>query len=212
MLASQNDTIQLVKSAQAGDVEAFAILVQNYEREIYGYLTGLLGDREDAYDFAQQVFIKAWLNLGNLKSASCFKVWLYTIARNLTYDYWRGRKILYQSWENLEVNNVVEDASGPEDRIAEAELVHLALAELPPKLRQCLLLGVVGGFSRREIAEIVGIGETSVSTYISSARRQFRAIYQRLQNEQEIGDQANEGLKVYTLQHVGGETCHSMSR
>ena len=165
-----------------------------------------------AYDFAQQVFIKAWLNVGNLKSASCFKVWLYTIARNLVYDHWRGRKVIYQSWESLDVNNVVEGADGPEDSIAEAELVNLALAELSPKLRQCLLLGVVGGFSHCEIAEVIGIGEASVSTYISSARRQFRAIYQRLQNEQEIGDQANEGSKVYTLQHVGGETCHSMSR
>src|SRR5205807_2700055 len=132
MLASQDDPIQLVKRAQAGDVEAFAILVQNYEREIYGYLSGLLGNREDAYDFAQQVFIKAWLNVGSLKSPSCFKVWLYTIARNLVYDHWRGRKVIYQSWESLDVNNVVEAADGPEDRIAEAELVNLALAELSP--------------------------------------------------------------------------------
>ncbi len=190
MLASQNETIQLVKLAQAGDVESFALLVQHYQCEIYAYLKGLLGDPEDAYDFAQQTFIKAWLNLGHLKSASCFKAWLYTIARNLTYDYWRGRRVHYQSWEGLlDGNNAVEGADGPEDSIAEAELVTLTLAELSPKLRMCLLLGVVAGFSHCEIARIVGIGETSVSTYLCSARRQFRAIYQCLQKEQEIGDQ-----------------------
>ncbi|HLH63715.1 MAG TPA: ABC transporter permease subunit [Ktedonobacteraceae bacterium] len=75
----------------------------------------------------------------------------------------------------------VQNAAGLEDRIAEAELVNLTLDELSPKLRQCLLLGV-DGFPHHEIARIVGIGETSVSTYISSARRQFRDIYQYLQN------------------------------
>ena len=77
----------------------------------------------------------------------------------------------------------MESADGPEDSIAEAELVELALAELSPKLRQCLLLGVVQGFSHHEIAETIGISETSVGTYISNARNQLRAIYQRLQSE-----------------------------
>lgn len=187
MLASQIETIDLVKRAQAGDAESFAILFQNHQREICGYLTGLLGNREDAYDFTQQVFFKAWLNIGNLKIASCFAVWLRQIARNLTYDYWRGKskKVLYISWEQMEENNNVEGTAGPEDRVAEAELVKLALAGLSPKLRQCLL-GVVNGFSHQEIAGTVGICEKSVGTYISSARKEFRVIYQRLQHESDV--------------------------
>lgn len=213
MLASQNDTILLVKRAQAGDVESFAMLVQSHQHEICGYLAGLLGNHDDACDFAQQVFIKAWLNIGTLKNPSCFTAWLRQIARNLTYDYWRGRskKVLYVSWEHLAENNPVEGADGPEDSIAEAELVKLALAELSFKLRQCLLLGVVYGFSHDEIAERVGIGEASVGTYISSARKQFRVIYRRLQSEQEKEVQSHERYKVYTLHYVGGDTCHSMS-
>jgi|SRR5579872_787191 len=186
MVASQNDTIDLVKRAQAGDVESFALLFQNHQREICGYLTVLLGNREDAYDFAQQVFFKAWLNIATLKSPACFTAWLRQIAKHLTYDHWRGRKVLYVSWEDLEGNNTIEDTDGPEERIVEAELVKLALAELSPKLRQCLLLGVVNGFSHHEIAEKVGIGERSVGTYISSARKEFRVIYQRLQHESDV--------------------------
>ena len=75
---------------------------------------------------------------------------------------------------------------GPEDCAAAMELIHLALAELSPNLRRCLLLRVVDGFSLYEISEVLGIGATSVSTYISMARKQFRAIYQRLENEQWI--------------------------
>src|ERR1700681_4519950 len=112
MLASQIDTGDLVKRAQAGDVESFALLFQNHQSEICGYLTGLLGNREDAYDFTQQVFFKAWLNMDKLKTAACFKVWLHQIAKNLTYDYWRRRKVLYVSWEYLVENNHMECADG----------------------------------------------------------------------------------------------------
>ena len=213
MLASQNDTILLVKRTQAGDVESFAMLVQSHQHEICRYLAGLLGNREDAFDFAQQVFIKAWLNIGTLKNPSCFTAWLRQIARNLIYDYWRGKskKVHYVSWEHLAENNAVEGADGPEDSIAEAELVKMALAELSFKLRQCLLLGVVYGFSHDEIAERLGIGEASVGTYISSARKQFRVIYRRLQSEQVNEVQAHERFKVYTMQYMRSETCHSMS-
>ena len=213
MLASQIDTIDLVKRAQAGDAEFFAILFQNHQGEICGYLTGLLGNREDAHDFAQQVFIKAWLNIGTLKNPSCFTAWLRQIARHLVYDYWRGRgqKVLYISWEQLAENNAVEGIDGPEDGFAESELMKLALAELSPKLRQCLL-GVVNGFSHHEIAETVGIGEKSVGTYISSARKELRVIYRRLQSEQEREAQSYEKRTVYTLQYMGTGTCRSLSR
>ena len=209
MLASQNDTILLVKRAQAGDVESFALLVQDHQREICGYLAGLLRNREDTCDFAQQVFIKAWLNIGTLKNPSCFSSWLRQIARNLIYDYWRGksRKVLYVSWEYLAENNAVEGIDGPENSIAESELVKLALAELSSKLRQCLVLEIVYGFSHDEIAKKVGIGEASVGTYISSARKQFRTIYRRLQSEQEIDVQPHETFKVYTLHYAGSDTC-----
>ena len=185
MVASP-DTLQLVKQAQVGSTEAFTALVQSYEHEIYLYLVGMLGDHDEAHDFVQQVFLKAWLNLATLQNVTCFKTWLYTIARNLIYDHWRGKKALCQSWEHLEGDNVNMGMPGPEDCAAAMELIHLALAELSPNLRRCLLLRVVDGFSLYEISEVMGIGTTSVSTYISMARKQFRAIYQRLENEQWI--------------------------
>jgi RNA polymerase sigma-70 factor (ECF subfamily) len=187
MLAPQIDTIDLVKRAQAGDAESFAILFQNHQHEICGYLVSLLRNHEDAFDFTQQVFFKAWLHIGTLKNPSCFTAWLRQIARHLIYDYWRGKgnKVLFVSWEDLAENNAVEGVDGPEDNYVESELMKLALAELPCKLRMCLLMGAVYGFSHDEIAERVGIGEKSVGTYISSARKEFRVIYQRLQSEQE---------------------------
>jgi RNA polymerase sigma-70 factor (ECF subfamily) len=112
MIAAQDETITLVKHAQAGNIEAFAILMQNHEREILGYLVSLLGDHDEALDFVQQVFFKAWLNLARLNDAACFKPWLYRIARNLAFDHWRCKKICYQSWESIESDKTANGFPG----------------------------------------------------------------------------------------------------
>ncbi len=183
MISTQDDTIMLVKHAQAGSIQAFDTLMQHYEQEILRYLVSLLGDREEALDFVQQVFLKAWLNLAQLKDGVCFKSWLYRIARNLILDHWRGKSTYCQSWENIEPEKTTDGLSRLEDCAEQTELISLALAKLTPKYRQCLLLKVVGGFQYAEIAEKVGISEASIGTYVSAARRQFRAAYQLLVDE-----------------------------
>jgi RNA polymerase sigma factor (sigma-70 family) len=124
--------------------------------------------------------------LDTLKDASRFPTWLYAIARNAVYDHWRARKETHLSWEQLEMNDFYAELPGPEEQTAEAELVRLTLDRLPAKARECLLLRVIGGFSHQEIAGIVGIGTTSVSTYISAARRQFRVVYSHLVNHHDM--------------------------
>jgi RNA polymerase sigma factor (sigma-70 family) len=71
----------------------------------------------------------------------------------------------------------------PEEQVGQSEWVRLALAELAPKYRICLLLHLEGGFSQREIATLLNVTEKSVSSYISRARQQFRLAYQRLERE-----------------------------
>jgi RNA polymerase sigma-70 factor (ECF subfamily) len=106
MVMPERETDDLVTGAQAGNSEDFAMLVQRFERQIYAFLAGLLGDRDDAWDVAQSVFLKAWLKLDTLKDASRFPTWLYAIARNAVYDHWRARKETHLSWEQLEMNHI----------------------------------------------------------------------------------------------------------
>ncbi|GAC1566274.1 MAG: hypothetical protein NVS3B14_07380 [Ktedonobacteraceae bacterium] len=115
--------------------------------------------------------------------------WLYTIARNMMCDHWRKKKLACQSWEGLVENNLDPGMSAPEEYTAEIELIQQALAKLAPKLRQCLILREVHGYKPCEIASMLGIGETSVGTYISMARKQFHQIYGHLQGELERQDQ-----------------------
>src|SRR5205807_4128462 len=126
---------------------------------------------------------KAWEMLPNLRDVPRFKAWLYSISRNLTYD--RGRREGKSSFQSIEGQGLVEQVialsnPGPEEIVVQRELAQLALAEISPHYRECLILQLVG-FSLREVAELVGINEASVRTYVSYARRQFREAYNRLE-------------------------------
>jgi RNA polymerase sigma-70 factor (ECF subfamily) len=188
--------METVELARAGKQEAFTRLFKHYSDEIYGYVVGLVGNTEDAYDLAQEAFLRAWVRLPMLRDAAKFKPWLYCIARNLVHDYWRRKKReLWKSLERIGEQDVFMSSSYPEEEIAEAELIWLALAEVPVRYRDCLLLQVEGGFSHYEIAELLGIKKACVSTYLCIARRQFRQAYYRLASEQGTtgkGDQLYE--------------------
>ena len=179
------DVPLLAERAQAGCMEAFDVLVRRYEDSIYRYLVRSLGNCEDAQDYKQQVFMKVWLNLASLQNVAYFSTWLFSIARNLVRDYWRAKKPSSLYWEELVVDTVELSTRGPEEGIANVELMRLALAELAPKVRSCLLLRVVYGYLPCEIACMMGINSTSVGTYISLARRQLLVIFKRLTSEEQ---------------------------
>ena len=166
------------------DREVFEALFLRYKDKIFNYQFGLVGDIEDARDLTQKTLMRAWEKLPTLQDESRFSPWLYTIARNVVYDYWRSKKkVLLCSWENLTDQQTMMSIQGPEEVVEVAELIRLALAGLAPKYRACLLLYAVCGCSTQEIAKLVGISKESVPTYLCSARSQFRQAYLRLRRE-----------------------------
>lgn len=188
MLPPPNDAFDLsharkVELAQTGNDEALTSLIRQYEGEIYGYLGGLMGNSEEARDLTQETLIKVWQKLGSLKDVSSFKPWLYRIARNLAYDQLRQRqrrkqKVTVQSWDELKEDAVEVCSPNSEEYVTETEFLKRALAQIPKNYRDCLLLQDVSGFSQDEVAKLVGIKKESVATYVSSARRELRKIYQ----------------------------------
>ncbi len=178
--------VRLVERARTGDSDAFEDLYTLYFAELCGYLFGLVRNPEDARDVAQQTFLQAWWKLPSLRDVTRFKHWLYCIARNAAYDYGRKEKKPYElSWDQLAEERMLVLVSGPEERVAQAELLFQALAALPLKLRDCLLLHDIGGFSQSEIAEMMDIGVMSVRTYVSTARKRVREHCRRFEHEGE---------------------------
>ena len=190
--------IELVDRARAGDDAAFALLFERYQVPIFRYLARLVGSPDIGRDLTQDTFLAAWRALPGLREAQHFTSWLYRVATNMARAHLRHvRLIRWLPWAEAETTYepqlVVADS---EEQVGQAEWVKLALAALPPKFRICLLLQVEGGFSLREIAQLMEMKESSVGTALCRGRQQFRAAYLRLEHEQAPSETRKRGRNL----------------
>ncbi len=174
----------LVVRAQDGDSTAFTMLFEHFHTAICTYLAHMVGNAEEGRDLAQETFLRAWKSLPRLHEVLSFKVWLYQIATNVGYSHLRRRRLTF--WvgqEELEEGKIDTQlsVSGPEERVSETEIVQHTLAQVSPKQRTCLILRIILGFSQKEVAEMLGISETSVGAYVCRGREQFRLVYLRME-------------------------------
>lgn len=171
LLQSQPDGV-LSKLALRGNAGAFEALYNRHHGALYGFIYHLLGrgaSAEDAEDIAQDVFSTAFNKLAERREDASFKSWLFTIARNRTYDQIRGRR--------PQVSDLIEHpvvaAAGPEQKAeGRADLAWLvaALAQLPVRQREALVMREMGGLSYGEIAVSMNTTVPGVKQLINRAR------------------------------------------
>src|SRR2546425_10620014 len=105
--------VALVKRAQGGDEAAFREIVQKYQSKVFAIIHGMLRNRNDVEDIAQQVFTKVYFALGKFDFRSSLVTWIYKITVNECYDYLRKqkvRKLTYESALSEDEARRVEDA------------------------------------------------------------------------------------------------------
>jgi len=184
---AQVDISELVHQAKQGDDEAFGMLVERYQDKIYGYVSRMLHDPEEAEDVAQEVFIRAYQNLAGFREAASFPTWLYRIATNLAIDAARSRKS--RRANSFSLDEPVETDAGEISRqlsadrrgtVSQVESSHLqqivteAIAQLSAKLRTVITLYDIEGLSYEEIAEVLGCPVGTVKSRLFNARNQLR--------------------------------------
>lgn len=155
---------QLVKNFLEGKDEAFGELVKKYLKPVYNFLYQLTNDQTAAEDISQDAFLKAWKNMRRFDQKRNFKTWLFTIAKNTAFDFFRKKKEIPfsrfadedgGSWlENIEDDEFLPDEILERKNIAE-ELDEI-LQKIPLHYRTILLLHYKEEFSLHEIAEILG--------------------------------------------------------
>jgi RNA polymerase sigma-70 factor (ECF subfamily) len=176
----EEETVALVEQAKEGDHLAFEKLYRLYSDAIYRYLRYMVADDESARDLLQDSFLKAWESLQTLRDAASFRYWLYGIAKNRALNHIRRKKLI--SWLPWKEDDMLVHTDGqvggskPDEWI----LLRLALEQVQPKYRQCLILQEINGLSQQEIAEIVGIKKSSISQYVKRAYEQLDLAYRRL--------------------------------
>jgi RNA polymerase sigma-70 factor, ECF subfamily len=178
---------ELVKRAQGGDARAFDTLVTRYRGKVYGMCHHLLQNEQDAWDIAQEAFIKAWRALPSFKLDSSFYTWLYRIAHNCSYDWLRKRRIQGDGDFDDEIHRDVAAGAEavpkgdvrPDHALKNKELgarIKAAIAQLTPEHREVILLREVDGLSYEEIAESTQSQTGTVMSRLFYARKKLQEL------------------------------------
>ena len=148
----------LVARAQQGDLPAFEELVRKYQREIYNLACRLVQDPEEAKDMAQQTFMQAYIHIREFRGQSQFRTWLFRIAINQCYNFFKTKKKFGDPVDSQELVIVAEDHN-PQEGLMAAEdksRLYAALERLPAKQRAVLTLKLEQGLSYQEISKELG--------------------------------------------------------
>lgn len=178
---------ELVRRAQSGDLGAFDQLVTRYRGKIYGMCHHLVQNDQDAWDLAQEAFIKAWRALPSFKLDASFFTWLYRIAHNCSYDWLRKRRIVGDGEFDDELQRQVaagadavpKGAPAPDQVLGHRELgdrIAEAIARLSPEHRAVILLREVEGLSYEEIAQVTGQQTGTVMSRLFYARKKLQEL------------------------------------
>lgn len=174
---------EAVRRVQAGETEAFEVLVEKYKRKTFRLAYGVLRDQEEALDVAQEAFVKAFRSLPKFKGDSAFYTWLFRITMNLALDRRRQRVTRARSMGAEDVppeeweRTAVAPERGPDEEAAGAERrarIARALESLPAHHRSIIILSDIEGLAYREIAEVLDIPMGTVMSRLHNARKRLR--------------------------------------
>jgi len=189
---------QLVARLLERDERAFNTLVREYERRIFALVLRMIGNRAEAEDLAQEVFVQVFKAIGSFRGESKLSTWIYRIAINLCKN--RSKYLRVRHSDDQQELAAVEERIGPRDakgasvsQVAGPDevvagkqvelIVQQAILELEPSFRECLVLRDVEDLSYEEIGAITGLPEGTVKSRIHRARGQLREIVERALGE-----------------------------
>ncbi len=169
---------ELLDASRRGERAAFGHLVERYQNLVCAVSFSAVGDRALSEDVAQDTFLTAWRQLGELREPGKLRAWLCAIARNLARKAARrrGREVPV-SEESIEARGELAASSPLDDAMAaESErIVWESLRRVPATYREALVLYYREGQSLREVATALGIGEDAAAQRLSRGRKQLES-------------------------------------
>jgi len=170
----------LIQKAQQGDAGAFNQIVSAYRRRIMGTISHVIGRPEDVEDVAQEVFIRLYFSLGQLRTPEVFEPWLYRLTVNASYDYLRKsrRRVESRMADLSEQQVMMADAvAGSRAQTDETEkrrvrdTVQELLGTVSEEDRILLTLKEVEGLSLKELEKIYSVNENALKVRLFRARQ-----------------------------------------
>jgi len=174
----------LIERAQQGEMEAFRLLVERSKINVYRLAYDLTGNRHDAEDLSQDVFIKAFKSLRLFRGDAKWSTWLYRITINAAMDKKKSKAqktmLMHDAFAagNAETEYAPSDEAPRPDRLTDAGLIRRnierALEDLTTRERSVFVLRHYHDLSLRQIAETMDISEGTVKSFLFRAIRRLR--------------------------------------
>ena len=179
--------LELVKQCQAGDTQAFDKLVSRYRTRVFGMIYNMVRNEQDAWDLAQDSFVKAWKSIGRFRAQSSFYTWIYRIVMNVTIDWVRKKQVKGTGTEFDDAVQLkeIDPASRtspraealPHERMERAEVrarIEEAIAQLSPEHRAVILMKETEDMQYHEIAEALDCSIGTVMSRLFYARKKLQ--------------------------------------
>ncbi len=179
----------LVKRCQAGDTEAFDELVTRYRTRVFGMIYNMVHNEQDAWDLAQESFLKAWKSIGRFRGQSSFYTWIYRIVMNVTIDWLRKKKIkggdaefddAIQLREIDPASKTVPRTEALPHQVMERDEIRAriekAIGQLSPEHRAVILMKEMDDMQYHEIAEALGCSIGTVMSRLFYARKKLQSL------------------------------------
>ncbi|HZS74984.1 MAG TPA: sigma-70 family RNA polymerase sigma factor [Ktedonobacteraceae bacterium] len=175
----EQDDLQLVAASKQGDQDAFALLVQRYQRRIFNLVYRMVQQYEEATEITQEAFLAAWQGLPTFRGEARFATWLYRIAYNCALRQLEVRKRDKALQTALQAEHALEDEQSEAEMQLAArdrqELVQEQLSHLPAKYRIVLILRHLQDMTYEEMAEILTMPVGTIKTHLFRARNLLKA-------------------------------------
>jgi len=182
------DDNELVARSQQGDHAAFEELVTRHRRKAFAMIYQMVRNEQDAWDLAQEAFIRAWKSLPKFKGDASFYTWFYRITTNVTIDWLRKKQIAGEKEFDDEVAVREADPTSrllpkrtalPQEKMRSAEIgdrIKAAIDTLSPEHRSVILLKEVEQLQYNEIAEVMGCSIGTVMSRLFYARKKLQTL------------------------------------
>ncbi len=177
-----------IERARCGDDAAFNEIVLAYRKRILGTIARLIGRPEDVEDVGQQVFLRLYLSLDQLRTPKVFEPWLYRLTVNAAYDYLRRQRrrpeIRMADLSEKQVDDADASAGGKrkadeDDRARLREFVRSLLSTVSEEDRLLLMLKEVEGLSLKELEAVYHVNENALKVRLFRARQRVLKALER---------------------------------
>ncbi len=179
--------LELVKQCQAGRTEAFDELVSRHRTRVFAMIYNMVHNEQDAWDLAQDSFVKAWKSIKRFRGQASFFTWLYRIVMNVTIDWLRKKQIKSGGAEFSDViqtgeidpaaRTVPKSDPLPHRQMEQQEIrarIDNAIAQLSPEHRAVILMKETQDMQYHEIAETLGCSIGTVMSRLFYARKKLQ--------------------------------------